>query len=127
MGQVHLGREDWPAARAAFQKCIALDDENPHGHNGVAQAANKMGEHELAGEHALRAVGLQYFFPLAHFNLGMALQGLGDLHNAIRSLDIAVTQAPGFLDAHNEMAKIYEQLDDIPLWMKHQRMARRDR
>jgi Tfp pilus assembly protein PilF len=75
----------------------------------------------------LRAVGLQYFFPLAHFNLGMALQGLGDLHNAIRSFDIAVTQAPGFLDAHNEMAKIYEQLDDLPLWMKHQRMARRDR
>ena len=122
-GQFHLGRKEWQAAREAFSKCIELDDEDPHAHNGLAQAANQMGDFELAGEHALRAVGLLYFFPAAHFNLGMALKGLGDLHSAIRSLDTAVTQAPYFLEAHLEMGNIYDKLEDVPLWMKHRRIA----
>ncbi|WP_165068196.1 alkaline phosphatase family protein [Paludisphaera rhizosphaerae] len=108
IGNLHLARQGWQDAARAFAKALAMDDDDPHSHNGLARAAWMLGDHERAGEHALRAVGLLFFFPQAHFHLGMAFLGMGDRERARRSLKLAVTQAPGFFEARLELENLGE-------------------
>ncbi len=103
MGNMHNARKNWPEAAAAYGKALALDDDEPHAHNGLARASLYMGEYERAAEHALRAISLLYYFPQAHFHLGMAFKGMGETARAIQSLKLAVTQSPGYNEAHQEL------------------------
>jgi tetratricopeptide (TPR) repeat protein len=123
LGQVWLRQGQWRSALDAYTRAVALDDENPHGHFGMAVAANRLGSFELGAEHALQSIGLLYFYPQAHFQLGVAFKGLGDRERAIRSFQLAVGQVPGYVDAHRELAELYRQTDNIPLWMKHQQIV----
>lgn len=123
IGRIRLNQKDWLAASAAFGKSLEFNEDDPHSHNGLALAFLNTGDFESAADHALRAVGLLFFFPQAHCHLGLAMKGMGDLNRAIRSLNLAVTQAPGYLEAHQELANLYEQTNNVPLWLNHQRIA----
>lgn len=123
VGRVRAEQKMWAASAEAFERGLALDGDDPHSHVGLALASNQLGDFERGADHALRAIGLLFFYPQAHFQLGMAFKGLGDIPRAIRSLDQAVTQAPGFVDAHQELANLYEAINNVPLWLNHQRMA----
>jgi len=123
VGKLHQSVGAWQLAAEAFGKSVQLDEEDAHAHNGLAQTLLKMGDWEPAAEHALRAVALLFFYPQAHFHMGMAFKGMGETNRALRSLNLAVTQMPGFVDAHQELANIYEQIHEVPLWLNHQRMA----
>jgi predicted AlkP superfamily phosphohydrolase/phosphomutase/tetratricopeptide (TPR) repeat protein len=122
-GEVYLQQKAWESACDAFSKCLQLDDEEPHAHHGFAMASLKLGRYEQACDHALQAIGLLFFFPQAHFHMGLALKGLGDTTRAIRSLNLAVSQAPRLLEAHQELALLYEQTNNVTLWMEHQRLG----
>jgi tetratricopeptide (TPR) repeat protein len=124
LGRLHSSREDWPKAKIAWQRAVDLNDDDPHAQNGLAFTELKLGNFESAADHALRAIGLLFFFPMAHYVLGMAFKGMGEIDRAIRSLNLTVTQSPGFLEAHQELSELYQQTNNIPLWMNHQRMAR---
>jgi tetratricopeptide (TPR) repeat protein len=108
VGNIHLARRGWRDAADAFAKSLALDGESPQALDGAAHAALKLDDFESAAEHALRAIGLLFFFPQAHFRLGMAFKGMGETARAIRSLKLAVTQAPNFLEAHQELQNLRE-------------------
>jgi predicted AlkP superfamily phosphohydrolase/phosphomutase/tetratricopeptide (TPR) repeat protein len=109
MGKIHLERQSWEDAVDAFEKSLALDDDDAHAHNGVAMACLKLREFEKAAEHALRSIGLLFFNPSAHFHLGMAFKGMGENDRAIRSLKLAVTQSPRFMEAHQELENLKEE------------------
>lgn len=109
IGNLHLARANWPDAASAFNRALALDEDDPHAHNGAARAALKLEEFEKSAEHALRAVGLVFYFPQAHFHLGMAFKGMGETERAIRSLKLAVSQAPKFFEAHQELENLREE------------------
>lgn len=70
------------------------------------------------------AIGLLFHYPQAHFQLGLALKQLGDRARALRSFELAVHQAPRFLEAHRELAELYEQSNNLTLWLKHDRLAK---
>lgn len=123
IGHLHLAAQRWPDAIVAYEKALGLDEDDAHAHNGLARASLQVGGYERAADHALTAVGLLFYFPQAHYHLGMAFKGLGDPHRAIRSLDLAVTQAPGFVEAHRELAGLYKQMNDVPRWLNHRRLA----
>jgi len=72
----------------------------------------------------LQAIGTLYFYPQAHYQLGVALNGLGDHPRAIRSFNLAVSQAPQLLEAHQRLAEIYDKTNEKGLWLKHQRLAK---
>jgi predicted AlkP superfamily phosphohydrolase/phosphomutase/tetratricopeptide (TPR) repeat protein len=109
IGNIHLARRSWQDAATAFDKSLTLDDDSPHVHDGAAHAALKLGDFEKAAEHALRAVGLLFYFPQAHFHLGMAFKGMGETSRAARSLKIAIAQAPKFFEAHQELENLKEE------------------
>jgi tetratricopeptide (TPR) repeat protein len=123
LGVTLVSQQQWPEAQAAFERGIELDEDFAQCHNGLAQAHLMQGRFEAAGECALRAIGLLYFFPQAHYHLGRALIGLNEPQRAIRSFEIAVSQSPRFFDAHRELAKLYEQMGDPLKAVRHKRLG----
>jgi len=123
IGDIYLQQSEWLLAKHAFSACLRLDNEEPHAHYGLGRAAMKLGEYELTVDHSLDAIGLLFFFPQAHFQLGLALKQLGDRARALRSFELAVHQAPRFLEVHRELAELYEQSNNLTLWLKHDRLA----
>ncbi|MBX7102829.1 MAG: alkaline phosphatase family protein [Gemmataceae bacterium] len=103
IGNMCAARKNWHESAEAFEKSLALDGDDPLAHNGLAQALLRLCRYEPAAEHALRAVGLLFFFPQAHFNLGMAFLGMGEPDRAARSLELAVSQSPGFHEARHQL------------------------
>jgi predicted AlkP superfamily phosphohydrolase/phosphomutase/predicted negative regulator of RcsB-dependent stress response len=124
LGNIYVRQSQWQAAREAFTTAVQLDSDDPHNHFHLSMVANRLGLFEEAAEHALQAIGTLYFFPQAHYQLGVAFKGLGDIPRATRSLNLAVSQAPQFLDAHRELATIYDHTNNTGLWLKHQRLSR---
>jgi predicted AlkP superfamily phosphohydrolase/phosphomutase/tetratricopeptide (TPR) repeat protein len=122
-GDISIQLRDWESAITSYTECIKLDPDDAHALNGLSHAALQLRRYEDACEYALQAIGLVYFFPQAHYNLGMAFQSLGDMPRAIRSLDLATSQSPNFVLAHQALANLYQQSNKTMLWMKHHRMA----
>ena len=65
-------------------------------------------------EAALRAVGLRFFFPRAHYHLGLALMQLGHYERAAEAFEVCVSQAPGMKLAHLRLSEIYRLHLDRP-------------
>jgi predicted AlkP superfamily phosphohydrolase/phosphomutase/tetratricopeptide (TPR) repeat protein len=122
-GNIHMQRAEWKAALQSFQQALELNSDDAPTHYHAAMAANRLGDLETAADHALHAISIMYFFPQAHFQLGLAFYGLGDLPRAQRSWELAVTQAPRFLEAHQKLADLHKAQGNIPLWVKHQHAA----
>jgi tetratricopeptide (TPR) repeat protein len=122
-GNIHLQRAEWKAALEAFQKALALNSDDAPTHFHAALASNRLGGFEAAADHALNAIAIMYYFPQAHFQLGLAFQGLGDAARAQRSWELAVSQAPRFFEAHQSLADLHKAQNNIPLWVKHQQLA----
>lgn len=112
-GNMHIARKNWAEAATAYAKVLALDDDDPHSHNGLAHAALRLGNFEQAAEHALRAIGLLFFFPQAHFHMGMAFKGMGESARAVQSLKLAVTQSPKYGEAIQELENLKEELAGV--------------
>lgn len=122
-GNIHMQRAEWHAALEAFQKALELNSDDAPTHLHAALASNRLGDFEAAADHALNAIAIMYYFPQAHFQLGLAFQGLGDAARAQRSWELAVSQSPRFLEAHQSLADLHKAQNNIPLWVKHQQLA----
>lgn len=123
IGNIQLQRSEWQAALEAFRNALELNTDDAHAHFQAAIAANRLGEFEAAADHALNAIAIMYYFPQAHFQLGLAFQGLGDTSRAQRSWELAVSQAPRFLEAHQKLAELHKAQNNIPQWVKHTHLA----
>lgn len=72
-----------------------------------AAAEFRMEDYEAAVESALEAIAVQYWFPQAHFILGVSLLKLDDHLKAAHALAVAVQMQPDLLVAHRFLAQIY--------------------
>lgn len=123
IGNLYVQQQLWDAARSAYEKGLVLDDEYPQLHNGLAKILLHQREYERAAEHALRAVGLLFFFPEAHFHLGVALEKIGQPAEAIQALRTAVRLEPALSEAHWYLAELFEKQNDLANSLKHRSMA----
>jgi len=122
-GNIMLQQKRWEPALNAYRQALAMNEEDAQTQFQAAYAANHLRQFETAADHALRAISLLFFFPQAHFQLGLAFQGLQDLPRAIRSYELAVSQAPRFLEAHQKLADLHKSQNNLPLWVKHRTLA----
>lgn len=58
------------------------------------------------------AVELLYNFPRAHLHLGQALMRLKRYPEAASALEVCITQASGYREAHAELATCYEAMGE---------------
>lgn len=103
-----LRLEQFEEAQHVFDSVLHLDPDNARAHHGLAICAIARKDYEPAAEHALAAVSRLYFFPEAHFHLGIAMLRMGWADRALTAFQVAVRQRPGFALAHRWLARIYQ-------------------
>lgn len=109
IGEAYLRMKRWPDAERASQRASHIDTDNPHAYLGTARALLGQRKNRLAIDEALKAVGLLYQYPYAHFVLGVALHRTGRVEQAIEALEVAVALNPNFPEAHARLARIYRR------------------
>ena len=125
IGEAYLQLKSWEDAVPNFRRAIELDPDSPHARLGLARALLLRRRNVAAAEEALKAVGLLYFYPMAHYCLGVALHRIGRLERAVEALEVALAQNPNFFEAHERLAHIYaRRLDEPGKAEEHRALAR---
>jgi predicted AlkP superfamily phosphohydrolase/phosphomutase/tetratricopeptide (TPR) repeat protein len=106
-GMILLRRRRWCEAEQVFRHALTIDGESAFAWHGLAAALVEQDRTEESIEAALNAVGLQHFFPEAHFVLGRALVRQGDAASAIRALETALTQNPAHAASHSVLVRLH--------------------
>jgi tetratricopeptide (TPR) repeat protein len=110
LGYVYLARRRWVEAERAFGKALLIDGDNARACHGLSVALLRQDRAAEAAELALRAVGLQHFFPAAHFQLGLILARLNWPERAAQAFEAGLKMRPNAIVAHRYLARLYARL-----------------
>ena len=114
----------WTDAREAFEFALEIDPERPRALFGLGRCCLAERQNLDAAEHLLEAVGMSYHFPQAHYHLGVALHRTNRLPEAIKALQVCLSQDPHNISAHRRLAHIYEhRLSDLQQAIHHRQAA----
>jgi len=128
IGQVYTRMRRPVDAERVYRKGLDIDPQDAHCHFGLAVSCYAQKKYEEAAEAALSAVGLMFYFPQAHFRLGLALERLGYPERAAEAFRVAVGQAPGFVQAHLRLSRLYKRhLGDLGRSALHLSLAQEAR
>ncbi len=111
-GEIHLELRDWTKAHQSFQSLVESDPSNPHGHLGLCRVYLARRKAQLAAQHAATSIGLVFHNPFAHFLYAICLRRIGQMDLAIKAMETAVAQSPGFKAAHRRLAGWHRQFFD---------------
>jgi tetratricopeptide (TPR) repeat protein len=109
IGEAYVGLGRWRRALEAFRRAGEIDDENAHVHCGLARVYLASRQDRKAAATALRAIGLLYQYPAAHFTLGVALHRMGRVSEAEQALLVAIAINPNYAAAHERLATLYDE------------------
>jgi tetratricopeptide (TPR) repeat protein len=121
IGEAYVGLARWTEALDAFGRAREIDDENAHVHCGLARVYLARRQDRKAAAAALRAIGLLYQYPAAHFTLGVALHRMGRVSEAEQALLVAIAINPNYAAAHERLAALYEEHPAQPRKAEEQR------
>lgn len=107
IGHIHLCLKHYEQAEKHLLRAIELDPQNAPAYQTLMQVRLEQKRFQNAAECGFTAVGLLYFYPLAHYQLGCALAGMGHHLRAMEALEVAVSQNPNLLEAHELLAKLH--------------------
>ena len=122
IAQIYHHMKHWDKAEEALNKALQIDPDCAEAHDGMAATLIQQKRYEEAAESALRAVGLQHYYPRAHFHLGVALAHIGWIDRAIQAFEICLTVRPRFVRAHEWLAKLYQSKNPSKA-SEHQRLS----
>jgi predicted AlkP superfamily phosphohydrolase/phosphomutase/tetratricopeptide (TPR) repeat protein len=114
LGEAYLRLSQLKNAVTAFEKTLALDEDNARAFLGLSTAYRRLGENQQTVDCALRAVSLLHRLPMAHFNLGVALTRSGDTERAALAFETALRFQPQMVNAHRYLAIIHRMEDGDP-------------
>jgi len=112
LGSAYLAGRQFKQAEGAFRKVLELDSDHAEACYGLSVALLRQNKLEESVEFALRAVGLQHFYPEAHFQLGAALARLNQPARAALAFEHGLAMRPGVLAAHRYLARLYYRLGE---------------
>ena len=117
-----LGRlED---AEQQFNQIRAIDPINTSAWLGLARVAKSRGKPDQTLDYATSAASLVHHIPQAHYLCAWSLAKLGRSSEAIRSLEIALSQNPVYPSAHNLMASLQKRLQRLDRAAEHRLLAK---
>jgi tetratricopeptide (TPR) repeat protein len=108
IGDTYARLLQWQNAKIAYEKAIALDEDNALAFQGLSTVYRRLGDNQQTGDCALRAVSLLHRLPLAHFNLGVALARSGENERASVAFETALRFQPDMINAHRYLATIHK-------------------
>jgi tetratricopeptide (TPR) repeat protein len=97
----------WDNAQAAYEKAIALDEDNAFALEGLSSIYRRKKLNQETADMALRAVSLLHRLPMAHFNLGVAMARAGEPERAILAFETALRFQPKMVNAHRYLAALH--------------------
>ena len=119
LGSAYLMGRQFQQAESAFRKVLELDSDQADACYGLSVALMRQNKLEESVEFALRAVGLQHFYPAAHFQLGAALARLNQPERAALAFEHGLAMQPGVLAAHRYLARLYYRLGQFGKCHEH--------
>ena len=90
-------------AITALERAVAIDPEQPTGHNNLGNAHRDADQHEKAVEAYQKAIAIKPDYPEAHNNLGTVKRLLGNPESAVASCQRAVSLRPNYAEAHHNL------------------------
>ena len=114
-----LEDRDPKAARAAYERALALDAELVDAYVNLGRLAHEAGDAPEAVRLYHLALERTPDDPLVHFNLGVALEDLRGPGPAASHYTRALALDPEFADAHWNLAGLYEQLGQRADALRH--------
>jgi tetratricopeptide (TPR) repeat protein len=118
----------WRDAQQVYEKALAIDPDNAHAHLGLCRMALRRRNFGAAAQSALDALQRNHHYPLAHFLLGQALEGMQEYERAAKAFRAAISLNPNFPEAHVRLATVLEKhLGDAESAREHRGLARRMR
>lgn len=125
---LYLRLRRWRDAQQVYEKALAIDPDNAQAHLGTCRMALRRRKFGVAAQSALDALQRVYDYPLAHFLLGRALEGMKEYERAAEAFRAAISFNPNFPEAHVRLAALLEKhLGDAESAREHRRFARRMR
>jgi predicted AlkP superfamily phosphohydrolase/phosphomutase/tetratricopeptide (TPR) repeat protein len=94
-------------AKSAYEKAIALDENNALALQGLSSVYRRKGLNQETVDTALRAVSLLHRLPVAHFNLGVAMARSDEPERAILAFETALRFQPNMVNAHRYLATLH--------------------
>ena len=97
----------WDNAQAAYEKAIAIDENNAFALEGLSSIYRRKKLNQETADMALRAVSLLHRLPMAHFNIGVAMARSGEPERAILAFETALRFQPKMVNAHRYLATLH--------------------
>ncbi len=119
LGEMFLRKRDYELAGAAFELGVAKNPDNAEALVGLAGVLCRDKKFEQAVELALRATGLVYRLPKAHYVLGLALLRSDEPERAEFALKTAIRFGPNYIQAHRLLSHLYRKFLNDPKQADH--------
>ncbi len=107
LGRALLRQRRWKEAETHFRQTVSLEPDSPYACVGLARSLVRQDKDAEALEWALAGVGLQYFLPLGHFQMGAILSKMNLPTRAIQAFETGLNMQPGNLLAHRYLCFLY--------------------
>lgn len=111
LAECFAGLKHWKDAERACLHCLMIDPHDSISYKGLAEAQLRQGRYEEAVESALKATGLVFQYPIAHFILGEALLQLKQPTLAAQALELSLSMRPSFSAPRLMLEKLYKKYD----------------
>ena len=105
-GNLALTRREWTEAAENFRKGLALDPDNPTLRHRLGTALFQLDDPGAAAAQWEQVVQTSPDFVLAHFSLGVLLEGAGLRSEAIEHFETAVRHQPDYVEARLGLATL---------------------
>ncbi|WP_203294207.1 alkaline phosphatase family protein [Luteirhabdus pelagi] len=112
IGKLHFQLGEFEKARDILEEAIEKEPQKAIFYTALADTLVQLEEYEDAANYALTSIELVKFFPKAHYVLGQALEGMGDLENAKIAFEMASKLKPKeFHKAEQSLENVIEKLE----------------
>ncbi|MEX0998199.1 MAG: alkaline phosphatase family protein [Flavobacteriaceae bacterium] len=91
IGNIYFILNEFEEAKKAFENAIEMEQDKAKYHKALAETLYELKEYEESAEYAITSIELVKFFPAAHYILGKSLEKMGDLENAKKAYQTAVS------------------------------------
>lgn len=109
IGKIYLRIQQFDDAQRSFMRALEIDPQQASAHDGLAAVYLHKGLYEEAAEEALNTIGLQYYYPLAHYHLGEALMKLENYEQSAQAFEVCCNLTPGNRKAHQWLIHLYNE------------------
>jgi predicted AlkP superfamily phosphohydrolase/phosphomutase/tetratricopeptide (TPR) repeat protein len=114
LASLYYKLRQFDSAEECYQILLRHNPENALSYNGLALVYLAQKKYAEAANAALDAIGLNYYHPMAHYNLGEALYSMEDFVNAANAYEVCLKIIPTFGNARNKLIEIYSTFLDRP-------------